>query len=45
MKFDLRAFIQEKNYIDKNEPVVIALSGGVDSMVLFIDYLYLNING
>ncbi len=39
MKVDLREFVNAKNYIDDNEPVVIALSGGVDSMVLF-DILY-----
>lgn len=35
MKEDLKEFIHNKNYIDKNEPVVVAVSGGVDSMVLF----------
>jgi tRNA(Ile)-lysidine synthetase-like protein len=35
MKFDLTKFIEEKNYTNKNEPIVVALSGGVDSMVLF----------
>jgi len=44
MKFDLKAFIQKKEYIDKNEPVVIALSGGVDSMVLFNILYSLNCN-
>jgi len=35
MKVDLTKFIEEKNYTNKNEPIVVALSGGVDSMVLF----------
>lgn len=35
MKLDLREHVKNKNYINENEPVVIALSGGVDSMVLF----------
>jgi len=35
MKVDLKTFVKKKKYIDRNEPVVIALSGGVDSMVLF----------
>lgn len=35
MKLNLEEFIHNKNYIDENEPVVVAVSGGVDSMVLF----------
>ena len=35
MNIDLRKYIEKNNMFDKNETIVLALSGGVDSMVLF----------
>jgi len=35
MQTDLVSIVKHKNLINKTEPIVVALSGGVDSMVLF----------
>lgn len=39
MKMDLISIVEHKHLSNKTEPIVVALSGGVDSMVLF-DILY-----
>lgn len=35
MKLNILNYINEKNLFTENEPIVVALSGGIDSMVLF----------
>ena len=46
MKRDLRGFVFKKGYFKENETIVVALSGGVDSMVLLniLNNLELNLN-
>ena len=46
MKRDLRKFVVNKKFFKKNETIVVALSGGVDSMVLLdiLNNLGLNLN-
>ena len=46
MKRDLREFVLKKGYFKENETIVVALSGGVDSMVLLniLNNLELNLN-
>ncbi|MCK5761779.1 MAG: tRNA lysidine(34) synthetase TilS [Candidatus Izimaplasma sp.] len=46
MKKDLREFVLQKRFFKKDETIVVALSGGVDSMVLLdiLNTLKLNLN-
>ncbi|KFZ26519.1 MAG: tRNA(Ile)-lysidine synthase [Candidatus Izimaplasma bacterium HR2] len=44
MNIDLRKYIENKKIFDKNETIVLALSGGVDSMVLFDILMNINLN-
>ena len=44
MNIDLRKHIESKKIFNKNETIVLALSGGVDSMVLFDILMNLDLN-
>lgn len=44
MNIDLRTYLEKNNTFDKNETIVLALSGGVDSMVLFNILINLSLN-
>lgn len=44
MNIDLRKYIENLKTFEKNETVVLALSGGVDSMVLFDILMHVNLN-
>jgi tRNA(Ile)-lysidine synthetase-like protein len=46
MKFNLQKHILNKNLFEENETIILALSGGVDSMVLFhiLNTIELNLN-
>jgi tRNA(Ile)-lysidine synthetase-like protein len=44
MNIDLRKYIEKNNMFDENETIVLALSGGVDSMVLFNVLMNIDLN-